>query len=410
LQGNNQVATFVVRSGFVGVTNVAGVVEASLAFGVNDTLARVDTLCGTFGNDAMPLAMLLGSQPDTSTAISFSYDSDTFGYVYDIQFSRTNQDDLVANTRITRFQCQNCDDQKNVTFIETRCSSNIVLKEAYFIFNVASQNVTVINNQSRDTTVSPTLFSGLVANYSKSLEGLQDIQGDLGEAYNTALVGDITSTFPTGLFNSSDANFLHSRLCGSVASSLLYLWNSYNISVVNGFQINGNDFNRYDVPKSLYTPVIRVYMSEISAWAVVCAFAVPTVVLSLLGVIYTYLAKINIKGSHENALLDNITSDDLNNRRRWLTFKEGKWWLPCKKSRVDRPAKASNDEDEQLELAFSTSMYCVEDDKPVHSSSSSTLGAGERMVRLQLRNIPDRFSGTAAVNVASLIEKDKDYC
>ena len=272
------------------------------------------------------------------------------GYVYDITFSTVKQDYFVVATRIQSFSCYGCNSQKTVQVLERLCNSTITIKKGSFLMNVASQNLTMLGNNQENSTVPPELFSAVVANYTKSIEGLQDLQGQVGTEYNQAVVGYLMSTFPTGLFKTASDNYLHSRLCSSVAYTLNYLWGTYGSSFDNNTFVPGNDFNAYDVQRPLYRPDIRIYMTSASAWILVSFLAGPTVLLCIVGAIFTALAKINIKGSQENALLDNMTSDDLRVRRSQLIdFRDGF---------NARPAQASNDDDEQLELAFATTLYC----------------------------------------------------
>ena len=107
----------------------------------------------------------------------------------------------------------------------------------------------------------------------------------------------------------------------------------------------------------------------------------------------------NIKGANENALLDNLTAADLDERRRVLHFPaSGCCGLGAVAS--DHSAKASNDDAQQRELAFNTSLYCVEWD----NSQGAKLGNPDYMVRLL--NHP---ANSAFPQPQQAVRKDVDY-
>ena len=151
--------------------------------------------------------------------------------------------------------------------------------------------------------------------------------------------------------------------------------------------------------------MIRVYISRGSAWAIVCCFAVPTVLLCLLGIVYTRRAKMNIKGSNENALLDNLTSDDLDHRRRKLDFPASGCCALNAVPASNRSAKASNDDADQQELAFNTSLYCIAHDR----HDPAKLGSGQEFV-VRLLHHPANEKNAPLVTFSQPVSRDFDYC
>lgn len=187
--------------------------------------------------------------------------------------------------------------EANATFTNTNnnsrdveCRSAINLASGRFAFALGTKNVTLLDEFSSydSTPISRKNFPAFVMNSSRSYERL------VRYANYIPLVIDTVNNFPQGFFDSPQANFLHARLCASVALALKYHHTHGPYDRI--------DFDTQISPEPLYRPLLRAFIREGTAWAIASTFAGITFALCVIGACYTSKARIDVKGPEENAL------------------------------------------------------------------------------------------------------------
>ena len=179
---------------------------------------------------------------------------------------------------------------------------------------------------SNTTSVDKNTLVRLISTKSRSLEAAANMGGLTGQiTYGIDLV---TSTINAGLFDTKEQNFLHTRVCGSVADSLNELW-----SGLADIRPKLNDYK--SVP--LYNSMKLTHMSTITLWAFVIVILTFAAFLLIVTIVFTVICPINIPENNELAMLYTTTHEDLNKRINQYI---------------------SNDCSMQYKAAFANTLYC----------------------------------------------------
>ena len=330
LNVNKTVTSSVLRSGFIGVTNIVDG-DGSNAIYHKEVISTATSSCSVPRNTSAPLNDLITS---TSNLVYLHESGVLVAYLYDVTFDVVSPDHLRFYSQSTEIKCQGCYGSilsLQVGAIQSSCVTDVFVSSQEIIYTLGNRDVTEVVATNEATTVDSALFGQLVLNASSSLEAEATTQD-----YASALL-NVFATFPQGLFNTSSHNFAHSKVCASLAISLGFLWSNYGTQLADGQLVNGNMYTEFDSAVPVYSVVIQAYMS--TAASVLLALGITLCVILLCGVaaFFSGRALINVKSVKENAFFSTTDELDVHNM-----ISNG----------------GSNDEDKQCDLAFSRMLYC----------------------------------------------------
>ena len=330
LNKDKTVTSSVLRSGFIGVTNIVDG-DGSNAIYHKEVVMTATSSCSNPSNTSAPLSRL--ATPTSKTV--YLYQSGVLeAYLYDLTFDVASQDHLRFYSQLTEAQCQSCYgsvSRLQVFAVQSSCTTDVFLSTQDIIYTLGNRSVTEVVSSNEATTVDTALFGQLVLNASISVEAAASTQEYAGAILN------VFGSFPQGLFNVSLHNVAHSKICASLAISLDFLWSNYGTEYVDGQLINGNNFTQFDRAVLVYNMVIQAYMSTTASVLFAVGITVCVILLSGFAAFFSGRALINVKSVKENAFFSTVDKWGIDNM-----IADG----------------GSNDEDKQCDLAFNRILYC----------------------------------------------------
>ena len=334
-RGNNgHVNTTVIRSGYLSGT-LFQTVDVSDSVRDTETVALVSTIC-SMEAIAGPLQGVL-----TSTSVRFNLSDASAGagsfvvVVLDADGAVAPDALLAFNTSAFVGECISCAGADLSGFVigeRANCTSTVQFQEQQIIYRLSTGGVTPIGLVNSSTTVQPavaeifiTAFIDSVLTGPVAVQNVQISQGIVQAILNT--------DFVQGYFSVGTYNFLHTIVCSAASQTLGRLWTI----------AQGPNAVLSTVP--LYSLKFQTYVSSHNMAVFASAVVAATLMVCILGSVYTSQSPINIKDATENALIENLTEEVIRRKR-------------------NNPA--SNDPAKQRELAFSHTdglpvlIYCRE--------------------------------------------------
>ena len=366
---NGSVTTPVVRSNLVGSTLINGV-DASNAFKQTGLVATLTADCA----DVLQIAPLLQLLPNSSNIIvivnnvnettSAGSGKTTSVIISDVSFAVESP--TIVDFVVTYFlgYCINCTPLRRSTAVNgtlTTCRARASFAVQDFVFNVASGTVTQLGMTTANINDTGQLDPN-VAGLLTAAIAVGSLNGNLSSsstAFQVSLL-QLPISFPNGLFESSNSNYIYSTLCTALSQSLGSLWvfgatqpgDNPAMGAANVIQTVTDATET--VP--LYGLQLVTYIPIWTAAVLVGALLGCMLVVGLWGMVWCHLCSINIKEATDTTLIDNV--DDA-----FITKK--------------RTAGASNDPDLQMARAFS-------DDRGglllFARATNDAMGKGQRLV------------------------------
>ena len=269
------------------------------------------------------------------------------------------------------------------------CYHNITLANSSAFMDVATFNITTLNTVEGETGVPSDYFARIVKNYVQSLFSIGEQTGAADVVYTNPQIknafrgvsndGVSDANSQSGLFTDQSINFLHSSLCGQISLALEDMlfkpnWVQYSPDNVpsypsnrlsgapskldaDGYLIADTNVTKADYYRTLYAPVIRTYLPQFAAFLFAAAFLGLNILFCVLAALFTHLAKMQVKGSNENAFFDDLTVEDILQRRgKYLQYAG------------EKSVYLSNDPDAQRKFAFKNMLYCSEHARADHEN------------------------------------------
>ena len=351
INDGHDVVTSVLRDGYVGETQISDS-DVTNAFRRLETVVSIASSCtSTFLKG--PLSTVVPSSnskaslnvTDTEGALHYA-DITVYTLLYEIMpgnsiyFNSTISLAMCYST--TNAGCSSVGPDTIVTALTTTCASTLVAQDQIMIYTVSADSVTPVQLVSNTTTVDGPYLADLMVNYANSPESTPEAQDD--PIYIRTL-GNIYARFPTGSFNSSESNVLHTKLCASASLALQLLFSGYGETpaefVAGQSGITGNAVSNNSALIPLYHIVQLTYVSTAHVAVVVGVIVGCACLVSMQGVIFATSSPINIKPVTDSSLLYNADRALIDKKQALQSF-------------------LSNDPDKQREVEFhpSSMLYC----------------------------------------------------
>ena len=351
VDGGHGVVTSVIRDGYLDVTHIMDG-DGTNALKRLETVATIFTSCSS-GPFSGPLSDVVPSNP---ASVNWTWVDGTANFavasVYTLLYEIMPDGSVFFNSTISvplcspdpgsSVECSAFGPDTPVVGRATTCSSTLVVQDQVIIYTISADSVTPVQLVSNVTTVNTQDLVGLMVSFADSPETAPEAQTSL--AYIESLSA-YYGNFPTGSFNVTQSNILHTKLCAAASLALSSLWTNYNVSLTevsmgqDGYIGNADITN--DAPVPLYNIVQLTHISTANAATIAGVIVGCACLVSMLGMYYAISSRVNIKPATDTSLLYNA-DDDVIQRKRALNH------------------ELSNDPAKQRELEFrrESMLYC----------------------------------------------------
>ena len=313
--GGRTVATSVIRDGYVDVTHMMDG-DNTNAFKRVETVATISTTC-TSGPFSGPLSEVVPSDPASvnvtwvdgtanlasATVYTLLYETMPDGSVF---FNSTLSEPLCSPDPGSSVECSPFGPDTPVVGTATTCSSTLLVQDQIIIYTLSADSVTPVQLVSDKTTVNIQDLADLMVGFADSPESAPEATSSLVYIQS---VGAYYASYPTGAFNVSGSNVVHSKLCASASLAMELLWANYNTSLIkasmglDGYVGNADITNDAAVP--LYNVMQLTHISTANAVIIAGVVVGCTCLVSVLGMCYAITSRINIKPATDSSLLYN---------------------------------------------------------------------------------------------------------
>ena len=343
------VATSVVRDGYLGVVNIEQS-DVTNALRRLETVATITSTC----KSALLSGPLSEVVPANTAAVNVTFvlpdDNFAEASIYDVLYEVTSDNTLLFQSTISSAVCHLGDctslgPNTSVMGATTTCTSTLIVQDQIIIYTVGADSVTPVGVVSNATTVSVSDLANLIVSYADSIEAASQGLGD-SVSYSEGVL-DEYNFFPSGSFNLSQSNVLHTKLCAATSIALNLLWENYGTnSTTSSSGLNGlvgNAYITYNAPVPLYNVVQLTYISTANVAAIAGVITGCACLVSLVGIVFAVASRINVKPVTDSALLYNADPALLARKQALLS-------------------ELSNDPQGQLDLEFrpESILYCRE--------------------------------------------------
>ena len=310
--GHSVVAS-IVRDGYVGTTTIVDN-DISNAFKRLETVITITSTCTSLVFLG-PYGSVLPSSPATVNA-SLVLPDDNFAAatVYTVLYQPRPDGSVFFNSTLSSPACYateggDCTElapETIVSGVSSNCLSTLVAQDHIIIYTISADSVTPVQLVSNVTTVSTPDLADLMVNLADSPESTPEAQSNF--LYMEELL-NYYATYPSGSFNQSDFNIMHTKLCASASIALNILWTDYgltNEAVAAGMDgLVGNAFLTYDEDTPLYNIVQLTHISTPDIAIITGVITGCACLVSLVGMAFAIRSGINIKPATDSSLLYN---------------------------------------------------------------------------------------------------------
>ena len=369
VEGGHGVETSVIRDGYLDVTHIMDG-DTTNALKRLETVATISTSC-TSGPFSGPLSQVVPSDP---ASVNWTWVDGTANFavasVYTLLYETMPDGSVLFNSTLSvplcspdpgsSVKCSPFDPDTPVVGRATTCSSTLTVQDQIIIYTISADSVTPVEIVSNVTTVNTPDLADLMVNFADGPETTPEAQTSL------AYIGSLSAyygNFPTGSFNVSQSNILHTKLCAAASLAMSFLWTNYNVSLTavsmgeDGYI--GNAYITNDAPVPLYSIVQLTRISTANAATIAGVIVACACLVSVLGMCYAISSRVNIKPATDTSLAYNADDDFIAKKRALIRF-------------------LSNDPIKQREFEFKPEnvLYCrdlsLSLPDPNHPSTTST--------------------------------------
>ena len=302
------VATSVLRDGYLGQIDIVRT-DVTNAFEHLETVVTITSNCST----ALISGPLKEAVPPSPNAVNVTIllpdDGFAAALVYEVDYNVSSNNSVLFYSSLSEPVCQgsDCTALNPNTFVTgsiNYCTSSLIVQDQDIVYTVSTDAVTPVRVISNTTTVNAIDLASLIVSFAKSIEATPEALSN--SDYVNGVI-DQFSNFPSGSFDMSESNLLHTKLCAASALALNFLWTNYglNSSNIDLDGMVGNAFEIYDAFLPLYNNVQLTYISTANIAVIAGVITASACIVALVGMFFAVTSRINVKPATDSSLLYN---------------------------------------------------------------------------------------------------------
>lgn len=255
----------------------------------------------------------------TVTTQCVSYPNNDTSLPNNVSYSKTLNDTSIRNAYISKYSITNkmhvlSNSESHITNNNgtviggfSFCNSTVRFFSGDIIYNIDTQAIERVISSDKDTVLDQRTMGKYIENITMSPESAIILEPNTTQAFLIS-IGYVTGIQGNGLFDLSQQNIMHARICASVELAFSLLWKVDTSSDIIQF-----GFSHGYIPA--HNAIIQAYMHGWVAWILACTLA--SIMLFIFTAYITSLVKspIDIKETNELTLVDNLSISAIENRR-----------------------------------------------------------------------------------------------